>query len=143
MLPSAPIDHSKKHTLRVKARQMREKLGPHPRWAALQVLLADRKFLPVPCEIVFDADLLLPGEFAHTVPTADSYLICIHPVYADQNDALPLVALQQLALVLGGPRVSPEEAEEFGATCLGLSREEYYAALCELAAQAGGGDDLC
>jgi hypothetical protein len=41
--------------------------------------------------------------------------------------------LYQLVLVNYGPFASSDDAESFGAGVLGLSKDEYYDALCEMA----------
>jgi hypothetical protein len=44
-------------------------------------------------------------------------------------------------LVNYGESVTPEQAETFGSLALGVSKEDYYRALCELSGQIGG-DEL-
>jgi len=124
---------------------IREKYGPHLGWEELQQLLADRSCVPYPCEIRFDAEPLLPGEFAHTAPKGlkpeEGFTIYVHPSYAGQLALVPYLVLHQLVAVRYGDATTPEDAETFGSCALGLSKEAYYQALCELSGQIGG-DEL-
>src|SRR5438046_704921 len=55
-----------------KGTEIREHYGPHIGWRELVRILGDRSVVRYPCEIVFDAALLLPGEFAHAQPNSDN-----------------------------------------------------------------------
>src|SRR5215471_14415406 len=109
------------------------KYGPHIGWPELQRLLTDRSCVRYPCEIVFDAAPLQPGEFAHPVARGDrpeeGFLMHVHPFYMTQLDQVPLLVLYQLVLVNYGAFAAPEDAEAFGAAALDLSRDEYHARL--------------
>lgn len=122
-----------------KGAALREKYGPHIGWNELRRILADRTFVRYPCEIVFDTGPLLEGEFAHPVSKSerpeDGYTICVHPFFATQLSRVPWLVLYQLVLVNYGDFASPEDAETFGAAALGISKDEYYQALCDLADQ--------
>ncbi|HWQ92365.1 MAG TPA: hypothetical protein VN673_11885 [Clostridia bacterium] len=128
------------------ASRVRAKYGPKLGWEQLLELLQDRECVPWPCEVRFDADPLLPGEFAHTFPNSqtplEGYRICVHPVYEDQPEVVPYLVLQQVAFLVLGAGATPDDAEAFGAACFGLTRDHYYMVLCDLAALAGG-DELC
>ena len=54
-----------------RAPRLRAKYGPHIGWRELQQILADRTQVRYPCEIIFDAGPLDPGEFAHLVPKGE------------------------------------------------------------------------
>ena len=122
-----------------KGLELREKYGPRIGWAQFQAILKDRAFCRYPVEIRFDARPLRPGEFAFPATRggeiADGFILHIHPVYSLDLDEVPLLALYQLVLVNYGEFASSDEAEVFGAAALGMTREEYYRALCELADQ--------
>jgi|SRR5215471_2070290 len=128
-----------------KAAEIRHKYGPQLGWDQLERLLMDRDFVPYPCEIRFDAEPLLPGEFAHPMPKGttpnDGYVIYVHPLYSTQLPLVPYLVLHQLVLINYGESATLDDAETFGSLALGLSKEEYYRALCDLSAQIGG-DDL-
>ncbi len=117
------------------------KYGPLLGWSQLQRLLADRIYVRYPCEIIFDASGLLPGEFAH--PNAkgenpsDGFIMAVHPIFEQQLDLVPALVLYQMVSVNYGEFASSEEAETFGAAALGMGREEYYAMLCELSDELG------
>src|ERR1043166_5612537 len=101
----------------------------------------ERSAVRYPCEIVFEAEPLLEGEFAHPLPNADDpeagFKICIHPFFSTQPEKVPYLVLYQLVLVNYGPFASSDDAETFGAGVLGISKEEYYQSLCEMADQLG------
>jgi hypothetical protein len=121
------------------------KYGPQVGWDQLQRLLDDRTLVPYPCEIRFDVGPLLPGEFAHPLPRGhkpdEGYIIYIHPFFSTRLAQVPLLVLHQLALINYGASATFDDAETFGSVALGLTKEEYYQALCELSAQIGG-DEL-
>ncbi|HEV2209295.1 MAG TPA: hypothetical protein VG167_11005 [Verrucomicrobiae bacterium] len=117
--------------------ELRQKYGPRLGWTELVRLLNDRAFVRYPCELAFDAQPLLPGELAHPVPQGqrpeDGFRICVHPSFFGQLDRVPALVLYQLVLVNYGAFACAEDAEAFGAAALGLSKEDYYAGLCQLA----------
>ena len=117
------------------------KYGPQLDWAALQRLLADRVYVRYPVEIAFDAAPLQPGEFASPVQKGESpedgFTMAVHPIYQAQPDLIPALVLYQLVAVNYGVFASSDDAETFGAAALGLTRDEYYALICEAADQVG------
>ncbi len=119
--------------------ELREKYGPSIGWAELQRVLQDRAFVRYPCELIFDAEPLLAGEFAHPAPKGsrpeDGFVMYVHPNFFPQLDRVPWLVLYQLVAVNYGEFASAEDAETFGAAALGITRDEYYAALCEAADQ--------
>jgi hypothetical protein len=122
-----------------KGAELRARYGPAVGWKELLRILEDREFVRYPCEIVFDAAPLLPGEFAHPVARGDrpeaGFVMHVHPFFAMQPAEVPALVLYQLVLVNYGQFASPEDAEAFGAAALGLERDEYYDRLCGLADQ--------
>ena len=120
-----------------KGLEIREKYGPHIGWTQLQRLLQDRSCVRYPCEIVFDAAGLQPGEFAHPVAKGErpdaGFTIFVHPLLLLQLERVPPLVLYQLVLVNYGDFASADDAETFGANALGLSKDDYYRGLCEMA----------
>jgi hypothetical protein len=114
-----------------------EKYGPRIGWNQLLLILQDRACVRYPCEIAFDAGPLQPGECAYPKPAGckpeDGFVIHIHPLFMTQLDQAARLALYQLVVVNYGEFASPDDAEVFGAAALGISREEYYEGLCEMA----------
>jgi len=115
------------------------KFGPRLGWGELQRLLADRVYVRYPCEIVFDAAQLLPGEFASPVQNGerpeDGFTMFVHPLFMVQLDRVPALVLYQLTALNYGEFASADEAETFGAAALGLTRDEYYVLVCDAADQ--------
>ncbi|MBI4622066.1 MAG: hypothetical protein HY736_02455 [Verrucomicrobia bacterium] len=127
-----------------KGAELFAKYGPRLGWKELQLLLNDRAFVRYPCEIVFDASQLNPGEFAHPVAKGktpeEGFVMHIHPMYMLDLGRVPYLVLYQLVAVNYGPFASADDAEIFGAAALGIPREVYYDTLCELADQLGVGE---
>ena len=111
--------------------------GPPLRWTDFERLLQDPDHVRYPCRVAFDAGPLLPGECAHPVAHGprpeDGFTLYIHPHFADDRDRIVYHALYQLVAVNYGDFASTQDAETFGAAALGLTCDEYYAALCALA----------
>jgi hypothetical protein len=125
-----------------KGEEIRAKYGPRIGWKQLLQILEDRACVRYPCEIVFDATRLQPGEFAHPVAKSarpeDGFLMCVHPYFMTQPERVPSLVLYQLVLVNYGEFASPHDAEAFGASALGLSLNEYYRVLCAMAGEIAG-----
>jgi hypothetical protein len=122
--------------------ELRAKYGPHIGWPELRQILEDRTQVRYPCEIVFDAGPLNPGEFAHPAAKGErpeeGFTMFVHPVFLTQLQQVPCLVLYQLVLVNYGEFASADDAETFGAAALGLSRDEYNRTLCEMAGRVCG-----
>jgi len=120
-----------------KGLEIHQKYGPRIGWTELQRILEDRSCVRYPCEIVFDAAGLQPGEFAHPVAKGErpdaGFTIFVHPLLLLQLERVPPLVLYQLVLVNYGDFVSADDAETFGANALGCSKDDYYRGLCEMA----------
>lgn len=125
----------------VKGAELRAKY-PQLGWQELQRILQDRACVRYPCEIVFDAAPLQPGEFAHPAGRGerpeDGFVIYVHPFFLGRLADVPALVLYQLVVVNYGPFASSANAETFGAAALGLSVHDYYECLCRLADNIGG-----
>jgi len=120
-----------------KGEEIHDKYGPHLGWNELLRLLADRACVRYPCEIVFAEGPLQPGEMAFPEPKGarpeDGFTIYVHPGFAAQRERVPALVLYQLVVVNYGAFASADDAETFGAAALGLSPDDYYRVLCDLA----------
>ena len=127
-----------------KGAEIQAKYGPRIGWNELMQILQDRNVVRYPCELVFDATPLGAGEFAHPVPKGerpeDGFRMCVHPYFMTDLLRVPYLVLYQLVLVNYGEFASPDDAEVFGASALGLTKDEYYLALCAMADQLGGNE---
>ena len=125
-----------------KGTEIFEKYGPEIGWKELSTILQDRAAVRYPCEVVFDAAPLQPGELAYPAPKGaypeDGFRVCVHPCFMMQMDYVPHIVLYQLVLVNYGEFASANDAETFGAAALGLGKEEYYQQLCRLADELAG-----
>jgi hypothetical protein len=120
-----------------KGAEIRAKYGPKIDWEAILRILDDRECVRYPCTLVFDAKPLLPGEFAQPLALGerpeDGFALYLHPLFVHRTDELPYLVLYQLVLVNYGEFASSDDAEVFGASVLGLTREVYYQAVCRMA----------
>lgn len=125
-----------------KGLQVRQKYGPHIGWKELMQILEDRSVVRYPCEIVFDARPLFAGEMAHPVANGatpeQGFKMHVHPLFMTEPAQVAHLVLYQLVLVNYGEFASAEDAEAFGAAALGMSKDDYYLALCEMADQLEG-----
>lgn len=132
--------------LRSLGARVAEKYGPRIGWDPLLKLLEDRTCVAYPCELRFDSEPLLPGEFGHVARKGlrpdDGFILFLHPHYSEQPDVVPYLVLHQLARVNYGEAASAEEAELLGSCALGIPKDDYFRILCDLADQLDG-DDLC
>jgi hypothetical protein len=115
---------------------LRATYGPHIGWHELVQILEDRSVVRYPCEIVFDDAELQPGECAYPAARSehpeDGFVLYVHPAFSDRPGYVPHVVLYQLVRVNYGEFASADDAETFGASALGLSKDAYYRLLCEL-----------
>ena len=130
-----------------KGAELRAKYGSPIGYQTLQRILEDRAFVRYPCELVFSAEALQPGEFAHPKPKGeqpeDGFTMFVHPLYLTQLDQVAHLVLYQLVLVNYGEFASPDDAETFAAEALGKAKDDYYATLCDLADQVGVCSPAC
>ena len=125
-----------------KGMEVRAKYGPTIGWKEIQQVLLDRTLVRYPCEISFSAEDLREGEFAYPHQIGDKpedgFIIRVHPIFLTQLKLVPYLVLYQLVAVNYGDFATADDAETFGAEALGLDKEEYYEAICQLADQLGG-----
>jgi len=128
-----------------KGEEIREKYGPQIGWKEMLQVLCDRSVVRYPCEVIFDAAPLLEGEFAHAMPNSedpqDGFKVFVHPFFSLQLERVPHLVFYQLVRVNYGEFASADDAEVFGASALGLSKDEYYGMLCEMADEITGEPD--
>jgi len=124
-----------------KGEELRKKYGPEIGWKELLQILEDKTFCRYPCKTEFSAEALMPGEFAYPAPAGerpeDGFKIYVHPFFITQLARVPYLVLYHLVAVNYGEFASADDAEIFGANALGLSKDEYYEALCEMADSIG------
>lgn len=120
-----------------KGLEIRKKYGPRIDWQHLLRIMQDRACVRYPCDIMFEAKPLLPGEFAHPLPKGerpeDGFTMHVHPLFEADRDRAVYLVLYQLVIVNYGEFASPDDAETFGAAVLGLTQDDYYGALCAMA----------
>lgn len=125
------------HHVAIKGDEIYGKFGPTIGWRELLALLEDRSVVRYPCKIVFDAQPLLPGEFAQAIPKSDApedgFIIYVHPLFSLELDRVPYLVLYHLVAVNYGTFASAEDAEAFGAHALGINPDDYYQILCTCA----------
>ena len=119
--------------------ELNEKYGPIIEYNSLEQILKDQDFARFPTEMVFDSSRLDSGMFGICVPNENNeeggYTIYIHEFFKDKLGYVPMLVLYHMVSVNYGEFATFEEAEFFGASALGIEREEYYQTLCDLADQ--------
>lgn len=119
-----------------KAMQARLKYGLYIDADAIVAMLDDPEVVRYPTGFRFDAEALLPGEFAHAQPCgehpSEGFCIFIHPWFEQMPDAWPMLIAYHVPTINYGDIATADDAELFGATLLGLEVNAYYDALCEL-----------
>ena len=125
-----------------KGQQIYLQYGPETGWNDLLKILEDRTFVRYPCEIVFDAKQLQPGEFAVAIAKSeqpeDGFTIFVHPYFLLEPSHVPPLVFYHLVVVNYGEFASSDDAETFGAAALGILKEEYYNHLCNTADEIWG-----
>ncbi len=120
----------------MKAHAARELYGTIDR-PTLELILNDPEVTRWPTSIVFDSESLRAGEFGFATPVPGSpvgaWQITLHPRYSGDDSAVVMLAVYHMVSINYGEIATHEEAEEFGATLLGLSEEDYYTEVCALA----------
>jgi hypothetical protein len=124
-----------------KGEEIRAKYGPHIGWNELRLILQDRECVRYPCEISFDSVPLMEDEFAYAQAKSehpeDGFVMHVHPYFATQPERVPYLVFYHLVTVNYGEFASAEDAEAFGASALGLSQDDYYRTLCQMADEIG------
>ena len=119
--------------------EIHARYGPHIGWRELMAILEDRTCVRYPCEVVFESEPLQSGEFAHaqarSAQPEQGFTIYVHPFFMTQLSEVPLLVLYHLVTVNYGEFASADDAETFGASVLGISKDAYYNSLCGLADQ--------
>jgi len=126
------------HHVVEKGMVLRDKYGSFIDFDILQRILQDGDFVRYPTRIEFKSQFVADGFFAFTEQiSADDpskgFIIYIHEHFKARLSDVPALVLYQLVGVNYGEFAAGDEAELFGATALGMKKEEYYQLLCALA----------
>ncbi len=128
------------HHVVERAMVLREQYGNFIDYEVLLKILTDSRFVRYPTLLEFNSQPIDDGLFAIAIPFLDDnsfqrYVIYVHEYFKDKLDDVPALVLYHLVMVNYGDIVTGEEAELFGATVLGMEKEEYYQLLCRFADQ--------
>jgi len=128
------------HHVVEKALDLREKYGNFIDYETLLKILKDHDCVRYPTRLEFNSQPIDEGLFAVTDPVSaedpsQGYIIYVHEHFKDRLDDVPALVLYHLVVVNYGDVATKEEAELFGATVLGMEKEEYYQLLCHLTDQ--------
>lgn len=103
----------------------------------LGTFLSERILLRLPTELRFDGLGLDPHQFAHPVfVTENGERRCILHIcsqYKDLPDTHAYIVAYMAAAINYGAAASAELCETYGATLMGISVEDFYAAICRIA----------
>ncbi len=120
-----------------KARLARARYGPEFTPETVQELLADGDIVRFPTRIEFSSAELRPGEFAYPKVSPQGpkggFTLFVHDAFEQQPGVLSLLVAYHIPSINYLDIAGREEAELFGATLHGLSLDQYYERLCELA----------
>ena len=126
----------KGHTLD-KALLARSRYGPSFDEQSMTQLLADPEVVRFPTVLRFDADSLMPGEFAWARALGESpsegFALFVHPHFEGRWDVLPMLIAYHLVSINYLDVATQDEAELFGAALLGMEVLDYYDQVCALA----------
>ena len=124
-------DHVRRH-----AAEARLRYGLYIDADVIVRMLSDPKIVRYATALDFDGGRLEPGEFAWAEQVgddpSDGFRLHVHPCFSSQQEIWPLLIAYHIPSINYGEIVTPEHAELYGATLLGLDGETYYRALCEL-----------
>lgn len=122
---------------RSKGRLLRSRYGPLFSRESIHTLLQNREIVRHPTRIVFRSTLLQPGEPAHVTevdtPGDRHFVLAIHPDFRQDRHAIACLAFYQLVRVNYGPYASAEHAEALGSEAMGMTEQDYYECMCQLA----------
>jgi len=125
-----------------KGAEIHAKYGPIIGWNEIERILQDPEVVRYPCTIAFSTDGLEEGEFAYAHPLGETpeegFVIRVHPLYVTCLSKVPHLVLYHLVAVNYGEFASIDDAETFGSAALGMDKEDYYHAVCQLADQLQG-----
>ena len=120
-----------------KAQEARATHGPDIEGPRLEALLADDTHLRFPTRLLFEAEGLLPGEFAFARARgdkpSDGYDLLVHPALEERPRDAALAAAYHIVTINYLDVATSTEAELYGAALHGLTVDEYYRELCRIA----------
>jgi hypothetical protein len=120
-----------------RACQARETYADLANVPRLRELLMDPSVVRFPTRLEFDAEPLLPGEFAWARPEGehprDGFTVVVHPLFEERTEDLPLLVAYHIASINYVDVVTHRECELYGAALMGMSVEAYYQRLCAMA----------
>jgi hypothetical protein len=128
------------HHIVEKGIALREKYGHCIDFDTLQKILKDGEFVRYPTRVEFKSRCVEPGFFAFTEQVSaddptQGFVIYVHEHFKNRINDVPVLVLYHLVAVNYDAVATSEEAELFGATALGMKKEDYYRLLCALADQ--------
>ena len=109
-------------------------LGP----GNLETFLEDRDCVRYPTRLVLEFGDMSPHQFAqpdrdYRSGQPDARVIYIRPILGQRPDLIALAVSYMIPVINYGPVISDEHCLEYGATLMGLTTDEYYGRICELA----------
>jgi hypothetical protein len=127
----------------VAAERAHAKLGGPLTVETLEQYLADADCLRYPTTVAWDAAGIEANQFAEpTFQEGPEGRICtlkVHPRFRHIPEALPYFVAYMAAVINYGQVVAPEVCEAYGAALVGITKDEYYNALCGWMDAADGG----
>lgn len=105
-------------------------------------LLCDPGCVRYRARILFELGDMAAHQFVHPGPRPgrpgnDDMVLFVHPALADHPECLPAAVAYAIPQINYGDPVTDEHCLLYGAALLGITTEEYYAALCAIADLVG------
>jgi hypothetical protein len=105
-------------------------------------LLRDPVCVRYRARILFEFGDMAAHQFVHPGPRPerpgnDDMVLFVHPALADHTECLPAAVAYAIPQINYGGPVTDEHCLLYGATLLGITTDEYYAALCAIADLVG------
>ena len=122
--------------------QALEALDRHGRFSPgnLETVLNDRDTVRHPTRLVLEFGEMGMHQFAQPekdIRNPGGVMLYLRPTLGKRPDLICLAVSYMIPLINYGPIISDEHAIEYGSTLMNMGRDEYYAAICEMADFSG------
>jgi hypothetical protein len=107
-------------------------------FAGLDALLADPECLRYPTRLVFEFGEMAAHQFAqpdldHHNSEEQGRVLYLRPLLRDRPDLILLAVAYMIPAINYGKVVTDEHCLRYGATLLGMTEEQFYKAICDMA----------
>jgi hypothetical protein len=100
-------------------------------------LLENRNLVRHPVKLVFENGSMAPHQFAHPELDGESFKLYVHPQLKHNAEMLAQAVAYFIPVMNYGSLINDDHCLIYGATLLGMTIDDYYRALCNLADSVG------